>query len=254
MKHDTSNSNTKPINRIASYFTKTVILIGTLLTITNGVIILYQFFHKDMIKIEVKTIDRVELTKIPDIEGLTVNYHYHGNDVENLWKVRYVISNIGARTIIAKTDHRNILSIEKDSDGKIVSETLPIYFKNKGRVLSVVIDEKNFDIEIVEMKDNIVKLDFKQWKRGEFIYITAMIENSSEMKPSLSIDEGDIIDSKIVFSEFNPIEVKEKRGIIDPVFLIVMFTFFFNSIGLIYIWRSFYKSRKFFEKTEKKNE
>jgi hypothetical protein len=193
-----------PIVLIGSFLKKTIGFIGIVVTIVAGIIVAYQFFHKDLIEIEVKTIDKTQLTKTPDIEDLTVEYLYQDSVVENFWKIRCVISNIGSRTIIAKGDSKNI-----------ISEWLPIRFNENIKILSIVIDETNFPITIMDITDNTVNLEFKQWKQAEFADIIALVENFGETEPSLFIDERDIIDSKVIFTEFKPIQIKVDRKLIE---------------------------------------
>ena len=179
-------------------------LIGIITVLGFGITIYFQFIHKDIVEVEVKTIDKTQLTNVPDTEGLTVKYLYQDSTVNNLWKIRYVISNIGTKTIIAEGTNKNILS-----------ENLHIAFNDSVKILSVNIDKANFPISAHNNYRNIITLDFKQWKKTEFIDIVIIVENFNKIDPFIVLDERDIIDSKVIFSEYKPSERNDTKKLID---------------------------------------
>jgi hypothetical protein len=224
---------------------KQIKIIGSIIvgafSIITGSIALSQYFQKDIIKMEVKSIDKTQLTYLPDIEGLTVEYRYQDSIVENLWKMRYVISNVGSKTIIGKGDIKNILM-----------ENLCIGFSDSVRILSVIIDEKNFDISILNAIDNSLELDFKQWKQSEFIDITAIVENFGANSPFITIDEQDIIDSNVIISEYKPTENTNKKILdyLPPHFRVVMIIVYFCYVS----WAIYYIARLNLMEAKKHNE
>jgi len=179
-------------------------LLGIITILSFGITIYLQFIHEDIVEMEVKTIDKTQLTNVPDTDGLTVRYRYQDSIVNNLWKIRYVISNIGTKTIIAEGINKNILS-----------KNLHIAFNDSVKILSVNIDKANFPISAHNDFENIITLNFKQWKKTEFIDIVVIIENFTKTDPFIFLDERDIIDSKVVFSEYKPNERNDKKKLID---------------------------------------
>jgi len=178
-------------------------LVGFATIVGFGITIYFQFLHKDIVTLEVKSIDNVQLTNTERIEDLTIKYLYQDSiEVSNIWKIRYVISNIGAKTIIAKGNNNNILH-----------EYLPMTIKDSVKILSLNI-ESNFPVT-TQQKNNTILLDFKQWKESEYIDVVALVENKSSTNPFISIDERDIIDSKINYSEYKPSEISENKKLID---------------------------------------
>ena len=188
----------KSVKLILSY------LIGIITILGFGITFYFQFIHKDIIEVEVKTIDKTQLTNVPDTEELTVQYLYQDSIVTNLWKIRYVISNIGTKTIIAKGTNKNILS-----------ENLHIAFNDSVKILSLNIDNANFPISAQNNYGDIITLDFKQWKKTEFIDIVVVVEIFNKTDPFIFLDERDIIDSKVVFSEYKPSERNDAKKLID---------------------------------------
>jgi len=174
-------------------------------TIVGAIIVLYQFFHKEDIEIEIKTIDRTLLTQMPDTKDLSVCFKYQDSIVvNNLWKLRYVISNVGEKTIIAKGDNKNTLM-----------NTLPLFFRDSVKILSISESNNSFSVLHQIINLDTIMLDFKQWKKNEFIDIVVLLENYTDKIPTLLIDEEDIIDCKVITSEFKPTEIKENKKIID---------------------------------------
>ena len=187
---------------------KTIKLIFTYLAgfatvVGFGLTLYLQFFHKDTTILEVKSIDNVQLTNTESVEDLTIKYLYQDSiEVSNIWKIRYVISNVGSKTIIAKGNNNNILY-----------EYLPILIKDSVKILSLNI-AANFPIN-TQQENNTILLDFKQWKESEYIDVVALVENKSNVNPFISIDERDIIDAKINYTEYKPTEINENKKIID---------------------------------------
>jgi len=179
-------------------------LVGAATVAGVAMTIYFQFIHKDVIELEVKTIDKTQLTKTPDENGLTVQYVYQDSIVKNLWKLRYVISNVGTKTIIAKGNNKNT-----------ILDHLPIVFKDSIKILSADINKSNFPVHLESLNSNIINMDFKQWKKSEFIDIIIIAENFSQTDPIISMDERDIIDSKIAFSEYKPSEENIQKKLID---------------------------------------
>ncbi|MDR2954246.1 MAG: hypothetical protein LBV43_04115 [Prevotella sp.] len=179
------------------YLPAVATIVGLALTI------FFYFFQKDYAQIEVKSLDKTQLTQVPNTEGLSVQYIYQDSIVNNLWKIRYVISNTGNKTIISTGTLKNILL-----------DKLSIHFRDSVKLLSVAINDKNFPVSI-ENEKSCVYLDFKQWKKNEFIDIIAIVENFDSIGPFVFIDERDIIDAKIIFSEYKPDEVKIDAKLIE---------------------------------------
>jgi len=170
-----------------------------------GMAIYFQFIHKDIIELEVKAIDRIQLTKDLNVENLTTKYLYTDSvEVNNLWKIRYIISNVGTKTIIAKGNIKNI-----------IYDNLSISIKDSIRIMAVNIEQTNFPISILKNDNNTVVLDFEQWRAAEYIDISAIIENFGKTEPSMSIYERDIADAVITYSEYRPSEIRANKKLIE---------------------------------------
>jgi len=158
-----------------------------------------QHFSKDIIELDIEAISKTQLTKIANIDGLTVEFLYKDSVVKNLWKIIYYIKNVGSKIIVAKGDSKNILE-----------ENLSISFNDSVKVLFADTVGGNFPITtIIDFKNNVINLDFKQWQKSEYTYIVAIVESFGEAEPSIFIDKRDIVDAKITFIEDELVEKKE---------------------------------------------
>lgn len=148
---------------------------------------IYVFFHKDVPKLEVQTISERLLTDATPIDGLEVKYVYDSIEVHNLWQMQYVVKNIGELTIVGQ-----------GAEKMIIDEGVTCNFSpQNANVISLKITNNNFGAEL-----NKGLLGFKQWRKGEYVEIEAMVE--SDVKPELKISDRDIIDANIVYTKYNP--------------------------------------------------
>ena len=211
-------------------------IIGLFSTVVVGVVTLvggyYQFVHRDIVQVEVRTIDKMRLDT-HNVENLTIKYLYQDSiEVNNVWTMRYVISNVGSKTIIAKGSNSNILP-----------EYLPITIENSIQVLSFEV-ASNFPVT-TRQENNKILLDFRQWRRNEYIDIVALIQSKNDTEPFMSIDDRDIIDAEIIFSEYRPAEFNANRKLIDHLprwlavslkWVIVVIIFF---VAVMLIWTAY---------------
>jgi len=187
------NNNARCIKRIIKLLYSLLIFIATIIGLVLA-------FSKDIVELEVRAINKTQLTKVANIDGLTVEFLYKDSIVKNLWQVTYHIQNVGSKTIVAKGDSKNILE-----------ENLFISFNDSVKVLFVDSARGNFPIAtIIDFKNNIINLDFKQWQKSEYTYIIAIVENFGEAEPSITIDRRNIVDAKVTFLEDKPVETKKK--------------------------------------------
>ncbi len=149
--------------------------------ILAGFFVYDRWIAPERVELEVKRIDATQLTKLPAIDGLKANFHFKDSLVTNLWRVKYMITNIGTKTIIGEGAQRNIIDNE-----------LKLYFNDSITILDIQIGNTNFPIELLN-----AKLSFKQWRPKEFIEVVAFVEPTTKANPIMQIDERDIIDGKV---------------------------------------------------------
>lgn len=173
----------KKIGTIFNYFAGAASIVGLWL------FIYYQYIAKDIPIVDIKEVDIVQLTNLPVVDNLNVEYKYKDSTIKNLWKIKYFVKNIGPKTIVAEGNLKNI-----------VAGNIPLKASNISKVFSLKATGNNFPIEIKQEKTNQFSLTFKQWRENEYFEITGFVETSNNSKPQISIDERDIIDSKVNYS------------------------------------------------------
>lgn len=172
--------------------------IGAVIAIVAGVLTIYFSLHKEQVSLEIKTMSAQLLTTQTSTDELSVQYFYKDTiPVRNLWQVQYVIRNIGDATLVGVGEQKQLLSTN-----------LPFIIENKEYIYSIAITQSNNEAFLAGNQ-----ICFKQWRSGEYIEITALIENKEE--PRLIINERDIIGGNVVYQTYTPDIQDEKTVIID---------------------------------------
>lgn len=146
-------------------------------------------------EIEVKLVSRDLLTRPIEVDGLKSSYIYKGHDINKLWKLRYIITNIGNSSIIGIGDHSNL-----------INNHLSIFLTKGYEVLESKVDSDNF---VISNDNQKLTLKFLQWKTNEPVEILlylSQLENSTA--PEIHINEREIIDGKVSYTS---LASKEKQ-------------------------------------------
>lgn len=179
------------MNKTINYILTFVTIVAGLATVTG----LYLQFYESKPIIEIKTISKDNLTKLPSIDGLNAKYNYKNKEVKSLWKLHYVISNIGNEIIIGAGNKKNII---KDK----ISFSIDKNFK----VLEVENRNSRFPFEI-DIKDYSIDISFLQWKQKESIELIMYVEQLKEnINPQLISNDREIINSEITY---NTLEIEK---------------------------------------------
>lgn len=183
-----------------------------------GFFIYYQFIAKDIPIIDIKEVDIVQLTNLPKVDNLTVDYKYKDSSIKNLWKIKYFVKNVGPKTIIGNGNLKNI-----------ISNNVPLSISNLSKVFSLNTSGNNFPIEIKQTQPGKYSLNFKQWRENEYFEIVGLVETVNNSKPKISIDERDIIDSKVNYSVYELDNRDKNRKLIEslPLGLVNFIKWFF---------------------------
>lgn len=162
------------------------ILSGIIIFIVTVSTFYYQVIHKPKTLIEVQCLDKSQLTQLPNVEGLSGHFFYNDSiPVKNLWKMKYLLKNIGDINIIGEGRTSNL-----------IGNILPIRIVDAIRILDVNISNNN--IGVVFGNGGLI---FKQWRPAEIIEITTFVECENGKQPSLLINNRDIVDAEIKYSE-----------------------------------------------------
>lgn len=202
----------------------------------------YQFIVVDSVTLEIKTINEEELTKIPEVKNLKSFFTYKDSAVNNLWKIRLSIKNIGGKTLVGEGQNKDI-----------IGDCLELNISNNFKIFNIEQRQSNFPLEISRTNRSAYQLKFKQWRQNEFVELIAFVENDNRDSLSkFTIDDRTIIDGTIRESNYRVEELAEKKKLIDhlphslQVSLRSAFLGFYivTLITLLYTFYQLIKSRK----------
>ena len=137
--------------------------------------------------IEVKTISSENLTNIPSMEGLSAVYKYKNDSINSLWKLHYIISNVGDKTIIGRGNSKNI-----------INENLQLSLCKDFKILECKTSKTPF--EIIKNKNELI-ISFLQWRKEENLELILYAEELNKGKvPTLKINDREILDGEVVYT------------------------------------------------------
>lgn len=174
--------------------------IATIISIIGGCVAIYFAFNEKQIKLDIQTTNVENLTTHKAIQNLSVRYYYLDSiEVCHLWKMQWLIRNTGDKTIIGY-----------GADSQLLNEGLQIRLDGDVRIFSIDITNSSNG---ATLKDR--SLHFKQWRKDEYVEITAFIESDKE--PRIEISDRDIVDSEISYSIYTP-DIAVGKGLIIEYF------------------------------------
>lgn len=181
---------------------------GKYISIFSGIVIFivtistfyYQVIFKPQTIIEIQCLDKTQLTQLPNVDGLSGHFLYNDSiPVQNLWKIKYLLKNIGDVNIIGEGNASHL-----------IGGNLPFEIASAIRILDVDITNNNMDAILINNR-----LGFKQWRPTEYVEITAFVECANNKQPSFLMNSRDIIDADIKYTEFLTRAIDENKKIID---------------------------------------
>jgi hypothetical protein len=168
---------------------KNIVTIITVLAGVAAIVGVYIQIKEHNPELEIKTLSIDKLTDLPNVDGLKANYLYKNDTVNSLWKLHYLVSNVGDEIIIGQGNKKNI-----------IKDNLKFNINDGFRILEVN-NEKNPDFNIY-LKSNQILLDFLQWKPQENIELIIYTEQIKEnILPSFTTNEREIINGKVSYTE-----------------------------------------------------
>lgn len=180
------------MEKIFSYIGK----LATIVTIIGGCVAIYFAFHEKQIKLDVQTSSAENLTTHKATQDLSVKYYFQDSlEVHNLWRMQWVIRNIGDQTIIGTGTGSHLLN-----------NGLPFSFTDSCQIISLQMTGNNNNAILQPSR-----IWFQQWRRNEYVELTAFIE--SVKQPEILLSNRDVIDSEISYSQYSPESTANKSSI-----------------------------------------
>jgi len=197
--------------------------------ILAGFFVYDRWIKPERLELEIKKIDTTQLTTLPKIHGLSASFYFNDSLVTNLWRVKYVLTNIGSKTIVGEGSLKTV-----------IGDNLRLKFKNPVSIYNIQISNENFPISL---KGD--KFLFKQWRATEYVEIIAFVESKGKSAPEIQLDERDLIDGRITYTTFVTNDNLNETKLIDymPDWLksalkwIITFVIVFSFFGLFWTVR-----------------
>ena len=118
--------------------------------------------------------------------------------VKNLWRIKYLIKNTG-----------NINIIGQGVNSSLLTDGIPLRFDDNSTVLDLDISYETNAAILIDRT-----LHFKQWRKFEYVEITAFIE-CTEGEPNMYIDNRDILTADITFTDYRSLQETSNKKLID---------------------------------------
>lgn len=144
-------------------------------------------------KIKIETLELENIFPASFIDKIQANYVYNNQDtLKSIWKVHYVITNIGQVAIVGEGNSKNIIDANK----------IHFFLDNS--------DFKILNIEILNYSEAIGKVDFyensfeisaiKQWKKNEKIDLMVWMGGAYQaIEPQLIYSDHQTLEDQIVY-------------------------------------------------------
>lgn len=161
-------------------------IISAIVSLIVGGFTIYFYLKKDNPKLEVTTYSEQLITQQRNIDNLKATYVYKDSlEVNNLWQSKYVIRNVGKKTIVGQGENSTL-----------IDAGIRFSFPDSVKVLYCDITNNTID---AKNKNN--SITFKQWRSNEYVEISALIE--SVECPQFKINDRDIIDADVNYKQIS---------------------------------------------------
>ena len=165
-----------------------IVIIITILAGIAGIFSVYLQSTTNKPIIEIKIISSDKLTNLPNLDGLNANYTYNNKPVNSLWKLNYIISNIGNETIIGEGNNKNI-----------IRSNIKFSLNNNFKILKIDVSKEKENL--FKINENSIFFSFLQWRPNENINLVIYAEQlNNKNVPILITNDREIIDGEVKYS------------------------------------------------------
>jgi len=170
--------------------------------------IYYQYIFEKNTELQIQEINNTELTKQNLVNNFDVTFNYNGSVVNNLWQSRFSVKNTGSTTIIGKGPKKNI-----------IDSSLVFYVDTSYSILNIETLANSFPI-IIDHNSNEFSVDFKQWRKNEFLEFKVFLEGKigDSKSPVFKLNERDIINCKVQNVTFSVSDNKPENNKLIDIF------------------------------------
>lgn len=165
----------------------------------------YQFQSKKS-EVQLVILSKDYLTVKNNVEGLESNFKYSGEQVKNLWLVKFKIVNTGDVTLVGT-----------ENGSSLLDSVITFHFKRNVQLLDKLnLISNNFPEHVLQRKDfNNLTLAFKQWRPNESATYSVYIK-SNISEPSLTPNSSRVIkDGNIIVDDLTKNKPRLKIPLLD---------------------------------------
>lgn len=183
----------------------------------------YQLKNKKLIA-DFQVLSEDYLTIKNDIDGLKSDYSYRNTPVQNLWLMKFKITNTGDGTLIGEGKNSNIL------DTAIV-----LKFPNKVEILdSLKLIQSDFPHNIIKRDSQTIVLKFRQWRINESATYSMYLKSDVKSISLLPSVDRVILDGDFNIKGVPNVKTRKKEPLLEKS-LPSPIPFIFRVIGLVII-------------------
>jgi hypothetical protein len=207
------------------FFERFRVFLVVLLTVVAAVIgILSYMALQQKIEVTAQVLACDELTTYnPELEA---KFTYEGEEVTHLWKLSILFVNSGDTTLVGVGSQSNIIG-----DG------LNFLFPDDTQILSSEYGTDIPDAGIGTVDPNAFKIQFSQWRPGEYIIGSFYIASDEplDVAPCPTVPTRDIIDGDVVVQDLTERRPEEALSVFDrlPSFISIPGKFIGGSVALL---------------------
>ena len=237
------------------YFKNIIVVLGGMASIVTIIAFVWSIHLNQEKKIKVECHTERMLSFGTKVDSLTVLYK--GIKIDDVWKIRIDLNNIGMQSIIGC-----------GSSSAFLNDRLIINIDNNFQIISYSVNKNDFGAKYNQL-DNSFAISFKKWKPNEKLQMEVLLSPIKNKEyPLVSINERDIIGADVVFRNLDLAKIEDSSNNLDwlnnlklnfPSFLfkiakyVGLFFFSVFCIAPIYYIFDYIKGRLQYSRWKKKN-
>ncbi len=182
---------------------KVLLVLGGLASLATVIAFFWSTpFYKDK-KIKIECYTERMLSFGTKVDSLTVQYK--GEKIDDVWKLRFVLNNVGMQSVIGS-----------GSSSAILNERLIITIDTNYQVISYNVSKNDFDANY-EQSENSFTIMFKKWKPNEMMQIEVLMTpiNNNKDYPSVSFNERDVTGAKVIIHTVDYAKIEDSSNNLD---------------------------------------
>jgi len=171
-----------------------------------------------------------QLTAQPQDKQLKVTYEFGDRQVQDLWRVRLQLKQVGGQTIVGRGLRQNI-----------IGDYIPIIVSSGFEIVDIITDKNDVDADVRKFTNNEIRIFFSQWRKDEVVSLILLLERKGDgvLSSGSFSSARSIVDGTITYSIVEDTVAHVKRPLMDylpfaltlPLRIILSFVGFVFAVG-----------------------